>query len=58
MPILESNFNPSLPFKNGHFNTLYRPFLMKDSISYDRKRITTWDDDFIDLDFSTVGSKT
>ncbi|TVZ54878.1 hypothetical protein OD91_0115 [Lutibacter sp. Hel_I_33_5] len=57
MPILESQFIPSLPFKNGHFNTLYRPYFMKDTISYQRKRITTWDKDFIDLDFSTVGSK-
>ena len=31
---------------------------MKDTISYNRKRITTWDNDFIDLDFSIVGSKT
>ena len=31
---------------------------MKDVCSYLRKRITTWDHDFIDLDFSLVGSKT
>ena len=31
---------------------------MKDICSYSRKRITTWDHDFIDLDFSFVGSKT
>lgn len=52
MPILTSNFSPSLPFKSAHFNTMYRPLFMKDSISYQRKRITTWDNDFIDLDFS------
>lgn len=57
MPILTSDFNPSLPFKNGHFNTVYRPLFMKDTIQYQRKRITTWDADFIDLDFSIVGSK-
>lgn len=58
MPILTSDFNPSLPFKSAHFNTMYRPLFMKDTIKYKRKRITTWDADFIDLDFSCIGSKT
>lgn len=58
MPILTSDFSPTLPFKNGHFNTLYRPLFMKESIEYDRKRVTTWDQDFIDLDFSSVGATT
>ena len=59
MPLLESNFIPkSLPFKNGHFNTMYRPLFMKDTVLYKRKRIITWDNDFIDLDFSIVGSDT
>ena len=58
MPILTSDFNPSLPFKNGHFNTVYRPLFVKETCNYRRKRITTWDDDFIDLDFSKVNSNT
>lgn len=59
MPLIKSNFIPkSLPFKNGHFNTMYRPLFMKSNVSYTRKRITTWDNDFIDLDFSLVGSDT
>ncbi|QOD61496.1 alpha/beta fold hydrolase [Polaribacter haliotis] len=58
MPIFNSDFSPTLPFKNGHFNTMYRPLFMKDVCTYKRKRITTWDNDFIDLDFSIVGSKT
>lgn len=58
MPILTSNFNPNLPFKSAHFNTMFRPLFMKDTIRYKRKRITTWDKDFIDLDFSITGSKT
>ncbi|MDX6746048.1 alpha/beta fold hydrolase [Polaribacter sp. PL03] len=58
MPIITSNFSPTLPFKNSHFNTMYRPLFMKDVCNYKRKRITTWDKDFIDLDFSFVGSKT
>jgi len=58
MPLLISDFEASRPFRNGHFNTFYRPLFMKDKAKYKRKRITTWDDDFIDLDFSKVGSKT
>ncbi|WP_298764338.1 alpha/beta fold hydrolase [uncultured Polaribacter sp.] len=58
MPILKSDFTATLPFKNGHFNTMYRPLFMKNTCAYHRKRITTWDNDFIDLDCSFVGSKT
>ena len=58
MPLLQSDFAPTLPFKNTYFNTMYRPFFMKDACTYKRKRITTWDQDFIDLDFSIVGTKT
>ncbi|MCI2228407.1 alpha/beta fold hydrolase [Polaribacter sp. MSW13] len=58
MPVFTSDFSPTLPFKNSHFNTMYRPLFMKDSVHYSRKRITTWDQDFFDLDFSFVGSKT
>lgn len=58
MPILTSDFSPSLPFRNGHFNTMYRPLFMKEMSHYTRKRITTWDHDFIDLDFSKVNSST
>lgn len=58
MPILTSDFYPSLPFRNGHFNTIYRPLFAKEKSNYTRKRITTWDHDFIDLDFSIIGSNT
>lgn len=58
MPILSSNFLPTIPFRNGHFNTMYRPLFMKGSVNYDRERLYTWDNDFIDLDFSKVDSKT
>ena len=56
MPIIKSNFSPSLPFKNGHFNTIYRALFMKETHNYRRERITTWDNDFIDLDFSQINS--
>ncbi len=58
MPVLTADFLPTIPFRNGHFNTMYRPLFMKDTISYERERIETWDGDFFDLDFSKVGSKT
>ncbi|CAM1362598.1 conserved hypothetical protein [Tenacibaculum sediminilitoris] len=58
MPIITKIFSPRLPFRSAHFNTVYRPLFMKDIINYERKRITTWDADFIDLDFSFIGSKT
>ena len=58
MPVFQSNFLPTIPFRNGHFNTMYRPLFMKDKASFTRKRITTWDNDFFDLDFSIIGSNT
>ncbi|TDQ25515.1 YheT family hydrolase [Tenacibaculum caenipelagi] len=58
MPIISDIFSPIFPFKNAHFSTVYRPLFMKDTINYLRKRITTWDADFIDLDFSIIGSET
>ena len=58
MPVFTSDFLPTIPFRNGHFNTMYRPLFMKDIVNYNRKRITTWDHDFIDLDFSLIGSET
>lgn len=58
MPLLKSTFFPTLPFRNSHFNTIYRALFMKENVRYSRKRVTTWDHDFIDLDFSLVGSKT
>lgn len=58
MPVFTSDFLPTMPFRNGHFNTMYRPLFTKDKATYKRKRITTWDHDFFDLDFSFVGSET
>jgi len=58
MPVFTSNFTPFFPFKNGHFNTIYRSVFTHETCKYLRKRIFTWDKDFIDLDFSFVGSRT
>ncbi len=57
MPKIEkSNFRPKYIFKNRHFNTLYRYFRTNFNIHFKRKRIATKDNDFLDLDFSQVGS--
>ncbi|MCG1036622.1 YheT family hydrolase [Polaribacter sargassicola] len=58
MPVLVSDFSPSFLFKNAHLNTIYRSVFTKEFDNYSRKRITTWDNDFIDLDFSLIGSQT
>ena len=58
MPLIENKtYQPSLLYRYTHFNTIYtalwRPLF---NLSYDRKRIDTPDGDFIDLDWSKVGS--
>ncbi|MCP3872690.1 MAG: alpha/beta fold hydrolase [Desulfobacteraceae bacterium] len=50
----ENNYNPPLFFKNGHIQTVYPVLFRKvDSVHYTKERITTFDGDFIDLDWST-----
>lgn len=58
MPIIESTYKPSMLFKNSHFNTVYRTLFQHTKITYKRERISTPDTDFLDLDFSKVGSTT
>jgi len=58
MPILKSTYQPSFIFKSAHFNTVFRTFFSNESINYNRKRLELEDSDFMDLDFSTVGSDT
>jgi predicted alpha/beta-fold hydrolase len=58
MPILKSTYLPSFYFKNTHFNTIYKTLFFNDTITYQRERIFTLDNDFLDLDFSKVGAKT
>ncbi len=50
-------YQPTLFFKSGHFNTIFRTFFTFPKVEYIRKRINTPDDDFIDLDFIYTGSK-
>lgn len=59
MPILSSPTVQTPRWQhNGHWQTiipnLYRTV---DGVQYERERIETWDDDFLDLDWSRVGSR-
>lgn len=57
MPLVESNYNPSFILRNGHLNTIINSLLRKPpKISYERKRIITPDDDFLDIDFHKKGN--
>jgi uncharacterized protein len=58
MPLIyASTYKPNLLFRNPHFNTIYPTLLRKvENIKYFRQRIETSDGDFLDLDFSQVGS--
>lgn len=59
MPVLRSN-GPSTPWwqVNGHLQTI-PPNVWRRvwGVEYERERLHTWDDDFLDLDWSRVGSK-
>ncbi len=58
MPLITSTYNPSFPFTNTHINTIHKTLFFRGEINYARERITTPDDDFMDLDFSLTGSDT
>ena len=58
MPIVQSTYKPNFFFKNTHLNTSYKTLFTNQKINYSRKRITTPDNDFLDLDFSSVNSDT
>ncbi|MBD0851379.1 YheT family hydrolase [Maribacter arenosus] len=59
MPILASNYNPPIPFKNGHFSTLYAGLVRTVSgLTQERERISLPDGDFLDLDWSYTPQQT
>ena len=58
MPIISlSSYQPASVFSNGHLQSIY-PFYFRKikNVNYQRERINTLDDDFLDLDWSKVGS--
>ena len=59
MPIIAgSEYVPPFGFSNGHIQTLFPTLFRKvKEVRYTRERIWTADNDFLDLDWSTVGTK-
>ena len=58
MPIIKSAYKAPLFFSNGHVQTIHANlFRWVSQPKYTRKRIKTPDGDFLDLDWSKVGSK-
>ncbi|MEL6917721.1 MAG: alpha/beta fold hydrolase [Bacteroidota bacterium] len=53
MPLVSSDYNPPLLFKNGHLSTIYAGIFRKvDGLTQQRERIELADGDFLDLDWS------
>ena len=59
MPLIDgSSFIPDGWYKNGHYNTFIPALILKNPpIRYQRQRWITPDQDFIDVDFSKIGSR-
>ncbi len=58
MPIINSSYKAPLLFQNGHAASIYPSlFRVIKGVSTTRERITTPDDDFLDLDWSKKGHK-
>lgn len=52
MPIIQSTYKPSFYLRNGHLSTVLPSIFRKvESTDYTRERITTPDDDFLDIDW-------
>lgn len=58
MPILSKfEYQPGFPFTSGHINSVYSHFARRsESATYTRQRITTPDDDFLDIDLIKNGN--
>lgn len=58
MPIINTTYKPSFPFKNGFISTVYSGLARSvKNVIQKRERITLSDDDFIDLDWSYAKSR-
>jgi len=54
-----TTYTPPLLFRNPHINTIYTAIFKKTTaITYQRERIKTLDQDFLDLDFSLASGNT
>jgi predicted alpha/beta-fold hydrolase len=57
--MINSEYKAPLFFRNGHVQTIYPTIFRKvNDVLYQRERINTPDDDFLDLDWSRTGSDT
>lgn len=57
LPMINSDYKASLFFRNGHVQSIYPTLFRKvKNVVYQRKRIETPDQDFLDLDWSVIGS--
>ncbi|SFH29211.1 YheT family hydrolase [Pontibacter chinhatensis] len=57
MPLLPSKHRPPFYLFNGHLQTIIPSlFRQVEGVQYERERLLTPDDDFIDVDWSKVGS--
>ena len=59
MPLIErSSYKSPFWLRNPHLATIYPSLFRKvEGVSYERERIDTWDNDFMDLDWVKKGSK-
>ncbi|MEM1003493.1 MAG: alpha/beta hydrolase, partial [Bacteroidota bacterium] len=58
MPLLESTYKPPFWAKNGHVSTIYSGLVRRVNIpKQTRERLTLFDGDFLDLDWSFTDSK-
>lgn len=58
MPIISSHYRAPLFFRNAHIQTVFPSVFRKvEGIEYQRERITTPDNDFLDLDWSRCNSR-
>lgn len=60
MPLItKTSYNPPLVFRSGHFNSIFSTVSGRQpNVKFQRQRISTPDDDFLDMDISPAGSKT
>ncbi len=59
MPLVNSTYLPPIPFRNGHFSTIFASgFRRIANIEQRRTQLPTPDGDFLDLDWSNAPNKT
>ena len=59
MPLVKSDYNPPLIFRNGHISTVYSGLIRRvNGLEQVRERLELKDGDFIDLDWSYTTSAT